>query len=86
MIGKEMYGVDEMSSQQMATFLTSVFPITVTRPAINMAMLEIKGQHVATTRRGNEIAYRLVPFGREYILRIAAEIQSASSTTGQTPR
>ena len=73
LIAKEKYSVDAMSCQQMATFLTRTFPVKVTRAAINMAFLEVKSQHVAPALKGKEIAYTLLPYGREYILKVAAE-------------
>jgi len=74
LIAKDEFDVDALTCQQMAMFLTRKFPVSVTRAAINMAFLDIRSQYVAPITRGNEVAYGLLPLGREY-LRKAAEQQ-----------
>ncbi len=74
LIGKDEYGVEEMTCAQLQIFLTRKFPVQVSRVAINMAFLLVKSQYVAPAMRGNEIAYSLLPMGREYILGTASEL------------
>ncbi len=79
LIAKEAFSVEDLTCLQMATFLTHSFPVKVTRGALNMGMLDIKSQYVAPIARGNEIAYTLLPLGREYILNVAHEIQHGAA-------
>lgn len=70
-----------MTCPQLAAFLPRKFPIQVTRGALNMAFLDMKGQHIDAVQRGSEIAYSLMPFWREYILGVAQEIQKQAKNT-----
>ena len=80
LIGKDKYDVPELTCTQMATFLTRRFPVKVTRGAINMGLLDFKSEYVAPANRGHEIAYTLLPLGREYILKAAAEASHPAFT------
>jgi hypothetical protein len=80
LIAKDDYGVDEMTCSQLETFLTRKFPVRVTRAALGMAFLVIKSQYIDAAQHGNEIAYTLLPYGREYILGVAREAQQPRSS------
>ena len=83
LIAKDVYDVQEMSCQQMQAFLTQKFPVKVSREAISMGMMGIKGTHVDSIPRGNEISYRLIPNGREYIEHLlAGESKESASLDG----
>jgi hypothetical protein len=44
--------------------------------------MKIKGSHADAIPRGNEIAYRLLPFGREYITKLANAPKESADTNG----
>ena len=81
LIAKDVYNFDELTCQQMAIFLTRKFPVKVTRAAINMGFLAIKSQYIAPIARGNEVAYSLLPLGREHIQKTAAEAQRSAGSS-----
>ncbi len=77
MIAEDVYGQKELTATQMATFLTRTFPLVVTRAAINMGFLRVRGQYVAPIPRGGEVAYRILPLGKEHLLKAVAQIQTS---------
>jgi len=79
MIARDKYDQAELTCQQMATFLTHAFPVQVTRGAINMGFLDIKSQYVAPISRGSEVAYSLLPLGKEAIEKSATLIRTAAA-------
>jgi len=76
MIAEDVYGQKELTATQMATFLTRMFPLAVTRGAINMGFLRVRGQYVTAIPRGGEVAYRLLPLGKDSLLKAVAQIQT----------
>lgn len=84
LIAKDAYGVDEMTCGQLETFLTRTFPMQVTRAAINMGFLNIKSTHIAAAIRSGEIAYSLLPLGRQYLLEVASKGGNGASPEPDT--
>ncbi len=81
LVANDVYGRDELTATQMATFLTRTFPITVTRGAINMGLSRVRGTHVTPIPRGNEISYKLLPFGKDYITKVAVDMKAPANET-----
>ena len=76
LIANDVYGRDELTSTQMATFLTRMFPLKVTRGAIHMGLARVRGTHVHPIPRGNEVGYKLLPYGKDYIAKVARDVLS----------
>jgi len=76
LIAKDEYSVDELTSRQMATFLSRKFPLKVTKGAINMGLMGVRGEYVSPVARRGEVSYSLLPLGRESILRTAADAKT----------
>src|SRR6266487_412531 len=85
LISKDAYNVDELTSRQMATLLSRNFPVKVTQGATSMGMTGIRGEHVAPVVRGSEIAYSLLPLGREYLQRTASDAKAPTPQGGGLP-
>jgi len=85
LIAKDVYNVDELTSRQMATLLSRNFPVKVTQGAIGMGMTGVRGERVAPVVRGSEIAYSLLPLGREYVQRTASDARAPIPQGGSLP-
>ena len=80
LIASDVYGRDELTSTQMATFLTRLFPVTVTRGAIHMGLARVRGTHVHPIPRGKEVGYKLLPYGKDYITKVAGDIRAEAQS------
>jgi hypothetical protein len=67
LVAREVYGRPKLTCLQLAGVLTSVFGVPVTRAAINMAFIRVKGHFVLATQSGNEIEYSLLTPGERHL-------------------
>jgi hypothetical protein len=86
-VAKAVYGRPKMTCQQLAGLLTSVFGVPVTRAAINMAFIRVKGDLVLATQNGKEIEYSLLVPGEKHLdaLRTNAKRGTLDAIVEPTP-
>jgi hypothetical protein len=66
-VARDVYGKPKMTCAQLEGLLTSAFGVPVTRAAINMAFIRVKGNYIVATQNGQEIEYGLLVPGEKYL-------------------
>ena len=66
-VARDVYGKPKMTCLQLEGLLNSVFGVPVTRAAINMAFIKVKGNYILATQTGKEIEYGLLDPGEKYL-------------------
>lgn len=84
LIGRDSYGLKAMSCAQISALLKTLFAVNVSRGAISMAFLNVKGEHVIPTVQGREFQYSLSPLGTDYIQGVGEKLKPAVPPATQT--
>lgn len=85
-IANDVYDQGDLTCTQMATLLSRKFPLAVTRAAINMGLLRVRSQYVTPISRGNEVAYSLLPLGRDYLTKTVDAIRNQTAEKTAPPK
>lgn len=86
-VARDLYGKPKMTCARLEGLLTSAFGVPVTRAAINMAFIRVKGNYILATQNGNEIEYSLLVPGEKYIESVRSKPKRGTlDAVGESPK